>query len=70
VIYREVENPKCVFCVFATPLTGTEDMLCKKCGVVSENHVCKKFKYDVRKRKIHPKIRIETNRFHAEDFEI
>ena len=44
------EEYACGYCRFASEVTGTEDMLCRKRGVVSKQFICKKFVYDPLKR--------------------
>ena len=41
----------CAYCEHAVPLVGGEDVLCRKNGVVSAAYHCKKFSYDLLKRK-------------------
>ena len=41
----------CAVCECATPLYGGEEVLCRKNGVVSADYHCKKFRYDLLKRK-------------------
>ena len=36
----------CLFCVHATPLAGSETLLCEKKGVVGAEYHCRKFSYD------------------------
>mgnify|MGYP005768675207 FL=1 len=48
-VVGEVEYA-CGYCRFASEVTGTEDMLCRKRGVVSKQFICKKFVYDPLKR--------------------
>lgn len=44
----------CAFCEFATPIplsTGEEpDIICEKHGIVSAEHFCRSFRYDLLKR--------------------
>ena len=44
------EEYACAYCRFASEVTGTEDMLCRKKGVVPKQFICKKFVYDPLKR--------------------
>ena len=44
------EEYACGYCRFASEVSGTEDMLCRKRGVVSKRFICKKFIYDPLKR--------------------
>ncbi len=44
----------CAFCEFATPISlSTEeepDIICEKHGIVSADHICRSFRYDLLKR--------------------
>ena len=66
-IFRKCENPICYYCIYSKPISGTEDMLCEKKGVVSETFTCKKFAYDVRKRKVQRRSAVAGS-FKPEDF--
>ena len=41
----------CAYCEYAQRLVGGDDMLCRLNGVVSGCHTCKKFRYDLLKRR-------------------
>ena len=41
----------CANCEYARALVSDGDMLCRFHGVVAEDHTCKKFRYDLLKRK-------------------
>ena len=41
----------CANCEYAHALVADGDMLCRFHGVVSENHTCRRFRYDLLKRK-------------------
>ena len=41
----------CAYCEHAVPLMNEDEMLCRKNGVVSADYCCKKFSYDLLKRK-------------------
>jgi hypothetical protein len=49
----EIER-KCAFCEFGTAITlstGEEpDIICEKHGIVSRDHLCRSFRYDLLKR--------------------
>ena len=67
-IYRECETPKCFFCAYSAQLAATEDMICSKAGIVHENSVCKKFRYDPQKRVPKRTPKLNTEKFSAKDF--
>lgn len=41
----------CAYCEHAVPLLSEDEVLCRKHGVVSSDYHCKKFSYDLLKRK-------------------
>ena len=41
----------CAYCEHAVPLLTDHEVLCRKNGIVSADHHCKKFSYDLLKRK-------------------
>lgn len=68
-MYSPDIEKKCATCQFAKKIDGTMDMLCKTRGVVSYNYICRKYKYDIFKKKIHKKKSLDTN-YTADDFSI
>ena len=49
---NDEDRPRvCAFCENAAPLRDGETMLCRRFGVVSGGHSCRKFLYDPLKRK-------------------
>ena len=47
---REIERC-CGYCVHSALLDGEEQVLCRKKGVVSADACCRKFRYDLLKRR-------------------
>ena len=68
-IYSEEIDRKCALCQFGEPIPETLEVLCKKYGVVEYNYVCKKYKYDIFKKKVKRKKDIDTG-YSEEDFSI
>lgn len=68
-MYSPDIDKKCATCQFGTPLEGTMDVMCIKYGVMPYNYICKKYKYDIFKKKIKRKKSLDTN-FTPEDFSI
>ena len=62
---KSIEH-KCECCLNARIFSSESEMLCKYKGVVSVDDKCRKFKYDVLKRK--PKITKLGNDYNTEDF--
>lgn len=48
-LFRKKINRSCSYCQRGTAM-GNEQMLCTKCGIVSEYYSCRKFRYDPLKR--------------------
>ena len=67
-IYRECENPKCLFCAYSAAIATTDDMVCSKYGIVNQDSKCKKFRYDPQKRLTKRKPKLDTKKFKEEDF--
>ncbi|MDP4152315.1 MAG: hypothetical protein Q8865_02580 [Bacillota bacterium] len=45
------DHPKiCALCEKATKITGREELICQKRGIVREDYTCRGFRYDVFKR--------------------
>lgn len=68
-MYSNDIEPKCVLCLFGEPIPNTMDIMCEKYGVVAYNHGCRKFKYDIFKKKVHRRAAAESG-YSAEDFSI
>ena len=60
---------KCGTCKFAKTLLSSEDIICQKHGLVSENHICRHYDYN-RLMKRPPKKRIINSSFSKDDFSI
>lgn len=60
---------KCALCQKAELIPGTNQVLCEKYGVVEYNYVCKKYKYDIFKKKVRRRGALDTN-YSEEDFSI
>ena len=59
-------EPKCEYCLNARIFSSDSEMLCKYKGVVLVDDRCRKFKYDVLKRK--PKITKLGDDYNTDDF--
>ena len=69
-IYRQVENPKCFLCRHAKCDETSRNINCSIKGTVPMDFVCKKFSYDIFKREIKPKVKLNSVKFRKADFEI
>ena len=68
-MYSPDIEQKCANCQNGTPIAGTFDVICKRYGIVAYDYVCKKYKYDIFKKKITP-TRIVKAKYDAKDFSL
>lgn len=69
-VYSSDIEQKCALCRYSKKIIGVDrEVICEKKGVVASNYVCKKFKYDIFKKKVRRRKPIDTN-YSAEDFSI
>lgn len=68
-IYSDENERKCALCQFGELIPETLEVLCKKYGVVDYDYVCKKYKYDIFKKKVKRKRDIGEG-YSEEDFSI
>lgn len=66
--FRKKPDKKCIWCEHGVKSEYTEDVFCKKQGVVKQDDACRKFKYDPLKRS--PGIQTVSKDFTAEDFSL
>lgn len=66
-IYSKIENKKCYLCVHAEKVFSG-NVECSVKGTVPEDFCCKKFKYDIFKKKVKPHKSLQKNKFDKEDF--
>ena len=70
-IFNGAESPKCFFCEYSEKTDEDGIYICKKKNkTVSENDLCRKYKYDVFKREVKRKKKIEFSKFSEEDFKL
>lgn len=69
-IYSKVDNPKCTLCVHADIHTESENVSCEIKGTVPADFCCKKFKYDIFKKKLKPRKVLKPQKFSKEDFTV
>lgn len=68
-LFRKKINRSCSYCQRGTAM-GDEQVLCTKCGVVSEYSSCRKFRYDPFKR-IPPKMKaFDVDKYKETDFSL
>lgn len=61
-------SPKCEYCVHGRLSPDGETVLCPKKGVMRREDSCRRYQYDILKRK--PRKAPELPSFSAEDFEL
>jgi len=69
-IYSKIENPKCNLCVHADQNKESGNILCDIKGTVPADYCCKKFKYDIFKKKIKPRHNLSPKSYTKEDFSV
>ena len=62
-------SKKCATCKFGKQLLSSDDIICPKYGLVSENHICRHYDYN-RLMKRPPKKRLLNSSFVKDDFSI
>ncbi len=60
----------CALCVYAQKTDDPMQFLCKKKGDVRYNYTCKKFRYDIFKKKLPPRRSLNEQNYTADDFSI
>ena len=69
-IFKNQPKPMCCFCEFSTENEAGEFICSKKNKQVSEDDKCRKYKYDIFKKKIVPKKNIDFSKYSKEDFRL
>lgn len=67
-IFSKDIEPMCLYCEHGKQVLTTDDIICKKKGLVRCDYHCRKFKYTPINR-IPPKKAVNTDEFTKEDFE-
>ena len=67
-IYSKVENPKCATCANCEIQENGGNVLCEIKGTVPADYCCRKYKYDIFKKKIKPRKKLIKNKFSKDDF--
>ena len=69
-IYSKVENPKCGLCTHSDSNKTSGNILCDIKGTVPADFCCKKFTYDIFKKKIKPRQNRNVKEYSTEDFSL
>ncbi len=68
-MYSPDIDKKCTTCQFGNLVVGTLDVMCIKYGIVPHDYICKKYKYDIFKKKVKRRKPVDKE-FESEDFSI
>ena len=66
-LFRKKTPRSCTTCLYSAELSDHQ-LLCSKCGIVSDEYSCRKYRYDPCKR-IPPSVKApDFSKFKSEDF--
>ena len=68
-LFRKKIERYCEYCQFAAKIDD-ETMICRKCGIVSPEHHCRRFRYDALKRVPAPPVKQDFSQFEQTDFSL
>lgn len=60
----------CSICVYSKPLAGLNELSCEKKGIVSPDHLCKKFSLDIMAKTAIRKRSLDKDKIEKMDFSI
>ncbi len=63
------KSPACEYCHYGRMTADGSAVLCEKKGIMQNSSSCRKFKYDVLKRRPRKQASIDTN-YSADDFKL
>ncbi|MBR5517668.1 MAG: hypothetical protein IKV86_01415 [Clostridia bacterium] len=63
-------NPCCSICVYSKALAGLNELSCEKKGIVSPDHICKKFSLDIMAKTAIRKRSLDKSKISKMDFSI
>lgn len=69
-IYSKIDNPKCNLCIHSDANKASGNVLCDIRGTVPADYYCKKFKYDIFKKKIKPRRSLASKEYRDKDFSV
>ena len=69
-IFKNQPKPMCCFCEFSSEDDSGAIICSKKNKQVAEDDKCRKYKYDIFKKKIIPKKNIDFSKYSKEDFRL
>jgi hypothetical protein len=68
-LFRKNMEPHCIYCEKGTQI-NEQEVACLKCGVVSVEYCCRKFRYDPLKRVPPRPAALDVSGFQEQDFKI
>lgn len=68
-LFRKKMPRSCCYCSYGTKLENNQ-VLCIKCGVVSDSYACRKFVYDPCKRLPLKEKPLDFQKYSEEDFKL
>ena len=68
-LFRKKMPRSCCYCNYGTKLENNQ-VLCIKCGVVSDSYACRKFVYDPCKRLPFKEKPLDFQKYSEEDFKL
>ena len=69
-IFKNKPNPMCCLCEFSSEDSSGKFFCSQKNKEVSEDDKCRKYKYDIFKKKILPEKKIDFSKYSKEDFRL
>lgn len=69
-IFKNKPDPMCCFCQFMTEDSSGKLFCSQKNKEVAEEDKCRKYKYDIFKKKILPKKKLDFSKYSKEDFRL
>ncbi len=69
-IFKNKPQPMCCMCEFSSEDSSGNLVCSKKNKQVSEEDKCRKFRYDIFKKKVIPKKNIDFSKYSEEDFRL
>ena len=67
-IFNKNQRKSCAFCAYGIKSDYSNEIFCKKKGIVGTDDVCRKYKYDVLKRT--PEAKTISKNYSSEDFKL
>ncbi|MBE7038881.1 MAG: hypothetical protein E7404_08275 [Ruminococcaceae bacterium] len=69
-IFKGVDNPKCIYCEYSTAISNSDMLMCEKKGEVKKDYLCRKYRFDIFKCNFKRKKQVILDKFDKKDFEL